>query len=87
MDIEKLSKLAGLRKEDVLLHKKELVLILDAFKQIKEVDTGGTEPTSISTEAVSKHREDVIADVPDRDAFFKNAPELSGKSFKVPFKL
>ena len=87
MDIEKLSKLAGLKKEDVLLHKKELVLILDAFKQIKEVNTGDTEPTSISAGGVNKHREDVIVDIPDRDAFFENAPELSGKSFKVPFKL
>ncbi len=87
MDVEKLAKLTRLKKEDILSNKKELYLILDAFKQIEEVDTKGIEPTSTPIEVLDKYREDIIVDMPDRDGFFENAPQLAGRSFKVPFKL
>lgn len=87
MDIEKLSKLTKLKEEDVFLHKKELSLILDAFKQINKVDSKDISPTSVSLELYDKYRNDNIEDVPDRDSLLENAPELAGRSFKVPFKL
>ena len=81
MDVEKLAKLTGLKKEDVLSNKKELSLILDAFKQIEEVDTKGIEPTSTPIEVLDKYREDIIVDVPDRDGFFRKCTTASWKKF------
>ena len=87
MDIEKLAKLSSLDKEDVRTNKNLLVSILDAFKEVKHVDTKKVTPLINPTEPTNLYREDKVNQQTTKEDFLKNAPDKIGRCFKVPFKL
>ena len=87
MDIEKLAKLSSLEKEDVCENKDTLVSILDAFKEVKHVNTKDVEPLINPTEIIAPYRKDEVDQRTTKEDFLKNAPDKAGKCFKVPFKL
>ena len=85
MDTDRLAKLSQLTKSDVEANKKNLSLVIDAFKKIEEVNTEDILPIVTPIEVSKSYRKD-ITNTSETDNL-TNAPDKLGRSFKVPFKL
>ncbi|MBI2003639.1 MAG: Asp-tRNA(Asn)/Glu-tRNA(Gln) amidotransferase subunit GatC [Parcubacteria group bacterium] len=91
-DVERIAKLArlGLSEPEKKKYSKELSKILDYFEKLKEVNTGGIEPTAQVTGLTNTFRKDesphevdpekikkIIGQAPEReDNFLKTKPIL-----------
>lgn len=82
----KVAKLARLKLEDSELenYSKVLSAVLEHFDQISEIPTDGVEPLVTPTEMEMSVREDSVERTVDSERIIENAPEKSGRLFKVP---
>lgn len=84
--IRKTADLAHLELTDseVQLYLKQLSAILDYVSLLQKVKTDNVVPMITATEMPFSFRDDVVKSVPDPDELLKNAPDRSGRLFKVP---
>lgn len=82
----KVARLARLKLEDWELenYSKVLTAVLEHFDQIAEIPTDGVEPLVTPTEMMMSVREDSVEKTVDSDRIIENAPEKSGRLFRVP---
>jgi aspartyl-tRNA(Asn)/glutamyl-tRNA(Gln) amidotransferase subunit C len=84
-DVRKIAKLARLRLDDeeVERYGGQLGKILDAMKELGELDTKDVPPTSSVLGATNVMREDEPRPFEGRERILANAPERDGPYFKV----
>lgn len=84
--VEKVSVLARLKLSDgeIVEYGKVLSAVLENFEQIAKVDTSGVRPLVTPTDMSVSMRADVVEQVVGSDKLLENAPEKSGRLFKVP---
>src|SRR4051812_17263745 len=84
--VEHVSKLARLKLTETELTELSQVLsnVLDHFEQIAKVDTSGVLPLLTPTDMTVALREDAVEKTIDSDTLLMNAPDKSGRLFKVP---
>jgi len=82
----KVARLARLKLEDWELENycKVLTAVLEHFDQIAEIPIDGVEPLVTPTEMVMSIREDTVEKTVDSERIIENAPEKSGRLFRVP---
>jgi len=85
-EVRKLAKLSHLKVEesDVKTHTVEVNSILEYVNQLQKVDVSQVEPMSHVHGSTNIYREDVVADSLPNEEALKNAPDVSGRFFKVP---
>ncbi len=83
--VEKVSRLARLQLTEAELHafSEQLSAVLANFEQIAKVDTSGVVPLVTPTE-VSVHLREDVPEPGGSEKMLANAPEKSGRLFKVP---
>ena len=86
MDVKDVAKLAclDLTTEEAESLDKDLSQILNAFEKLSSVNTDGVQPLFCPTEISQNLRKDEVVVWESSDDFIENAPEVSGKLFKVP---
>ena len=62
----------------------QLTSVLQNFEKIAEVDTTGIRPLVTPTEMTINLRPDTIQEATNTDLLLENAPEKTGRLFKVP---
>ena len=84
--VEKVSKLARLKLSngEVEAFSQQLSAVLDAFEKIAQVDTEGIRPLVTPTDMSVSLRPDEAHKELDSDDMLTNAPEKTGRLFKVP---
>jgi len=84
--VEKVSVLARLKLSDgeIVEYGKVLSAVLENFEQIAKVDTSGVRPLVTPTDMSVSMRADVVEQAVGSDQLLENAPEKSGRLFKVP---
>ncbi len=84
--IQKISKLArlNLTEQEMTQISEQLTDILKHFEEISELDTKGVLPIIIPSEVAFHWRKDEVAQEVSSEELVANAPECSGKLFKVP---
>lgn len=84
-EVRKVAKLARLRLTDdeVALYRGQLTKILDAMKELGELDTKDVPPTSSVLGATDVLRPDEPRPFDGREALLANAPDRDGPYFKV----
>jgi aspartyl-tRNA(Asn)/glutamyl-tRNA(Gln) amidotransferase subunit C len=85
--VEKVSTLARLKltEPEITSLSETLTAVLANFEQIAKVDTTGVAPLVNPTDMAVTLREDRIAEtIENSDALLENAPEKSGRLFRVP---
>lgn len=85
-DVEHVAKLARLEltPEEKELFAEQLSKIIDAFDELKDVQTDGIEPMSHAIPMPNALREDEVVTPPGHESLLKNAPDREGVFFKVP---
>ena len=58
--------------------------VLESFEQIAKVDTTGVKPLVTPSDIVAVYRPDEVQRTVNSDEMLQNAPEKSGRLFKVP---
>ena len=83
---EHVSKLARLelKENEIATFSQQLSAVLDSFEKIAAVDTTGVVPLVTPTEIVVRLRADEANESVDGIKCLENAPEKSGRLFKVP---
>lgn len=83
--VEKVSRLARLQltEKELEAFSAQLSAVLENFEQISKVDTQGAIPLVTPTE-VSVHLRPDIAEAGGGEAMLANAPDKTGRLFKVP---
>jgi len=83
--VEKVSHLARLKlsEDEMKAFSNQLSAVLENFEQLAKVDTTGVEPLVTPSE-ISPHLRPDVADTTDGEKILSNAPEKSGRLFKVP---
>ncbi len=64
--------------------KRDMERMLDYIDQLKELDTGQTEPLSHAFATENVFREDVVVHTDGHEDALWNAPEKKGRCFTVP---
>ncbi len=86
-DIQHIANLARLElsEEEIELYGNQLSSVLDYIDQLREVDTGGVEPTAQVTglENVLRHDEIDKWDEKEQQNAFKQAPSFEDNQYKV----
>lgn len=84
--VEKVSILARLKlsESEIAEYSKVLSVVLENFEQIVNVDTNGVRPLVTPTDMSVSMRADVAESAVASDKLLENAPEKSGRLFKVP---
>ena len=84
--VEHVSKLARLKlsEEELADFSKVLSNVLANFEQISQVDTKGVRPLVTATDMMANIRPDLEEKTVNSDKLLENAPEKSGRLFKVP---
>lgn len=84
--VEKVSKLARLKltEAEVEALAKDLSAVLENFEKIAKLDTSGVEPLVTPSDVVPSLRPDERAESDNSDKMLENAPERSGRLFRVP---
>ena len=84
-DVQKVSHLSRLKlsDEEMTAIQYQLSLVLENFEQIAQVNTEGVRPLFTPTDIVHTMRADVVEPF-DSEKLLENAPEKSGRLFKVP---
>jgi aspartyl-tRNA(Asn)/glutamyl-tRNA(Gln) amidotransferase subunit C len=84
-DVQKVSHLSRLRlsSEEMTAIQSQLSLVLENFEQIAQVNTEGVHPLFTPTDIVQALRVDVVEPF-QSEKLLENAPEKSGRLFKVP---
>jgi aspartyl-tRNA(Asn)/glutamyl-tRNA(Gln) amidotransferase subunit C len=84
--VKKVSILARLKLTDAEVEDYARVLsaVLENFEQIAKVDTHGVKALVTPTDMVPTLRADVVERLVASDKLLANAPEKSGRLFKVP---
>lgn len=82
----KVAKLARLKLQDTEINEMAVVLsnVLVNFEKIANVPTAGVVPLLTPNEVVGTLRPDKIEKHQESDQLLSNAPEKSGRLFKVP---
>ena len=85
-DITKIALLSRLspESEDLTVFVKEINSILGYMAQLSQVNVDGIQPLSHIQDAINVFREDKIVDFPDKDLALENAPDRSGRFYRVP---
>jgi aspartyl-tRNA(Asn)/glutamyl-tRNA(Gln) amidotransferase subunit C len=83
--VEKVAKLARLKlaDEEVSALTSQLPAVLENFNQIAQVETSGIEPLVTPSDITPRVRPDQIEES-NSEKILENAPERSGRLFKVP---
>lgn len=83
--VKKVSQLARLKLADAELAsiQTQLSAVLENFEQISNVNTNGVVPLVTPTEIAQSMRPDAVESF-DTEKIMANAPEKSGRLFKVP---
>jgi len=86
--VEHVSRLARLKlsEQEINAFSRQLSAVLDNFQALAQVDTTAVLPLVTPTDMSMNLREDIV-DVPDdgeSEKMLQNAPEKSGRLFKVP---
>jgi aspartyl-tRNA(Asn)/glutamyl-tRNA(Gln) amidotransferase subunit C len=84
--VEKVSTLARLKLTDaeITAISQQLSVVLENFEQIAQVNTKDVRPLLTPTEITMNLRPDVAATGGDSEKYLSNAPEKSGRLFRVP---
>ncbi len=84
--VKKVSVLARLQLNDAEVEDctKVLSAVLENFEQIAKVDTEGVKPLVTPTDMAPSMRADMAEQLVASDKLLANAPEKSGRLFKVP---
>lgn len=86
-DVAKVSTLARLQLDEAELISlsETLSAVLANFEQIANIDTAGITPLVTPTDMTMSFREDKVSEtLGDSERLLENAPEKSGRLFKVP---
>ncbi|HEY9786182.1 MAG TPA: Asp-tRNA(Asn)/Glu-tRNA(Gln) amidotransferase subunit GatC [Candidatus Obscuribacterales bacterium] len=85
-DVEHVARLARLEltEEEKQLFTEQLAKIIEAFDELKNIDTDGVEPMSHALAISNVMREDVVAKPPGHEVLLANAPDKEKGFFKVP---
>ncbi|MES2964618.1 MAG: Asp-tRNA(Asn)/Glu-tRNA(Gln) amidotransferase subunit GatC [Bdellovibrionota bacterium] len=83
--VEKVSHLARLKltEHELRAFSEQLSAVLANFEQISQVDTNGVAPLVTPTDMAVHLRVDVV-EATDGEKMLSNAPDKSGRLFKVP---
>ena len=83
--VQKVSHLARLRlsNDELVSIQNQLSAVIENFEQIAHVNTEGVRPLFTPTDIVQALRADVVESF-DSEKLLQNAPEVSGRLFKVP---
>jgi aspartyl-tRNA(Asn)/glutamyl-tRNA(Gln) amidotransferase subunit C len=84
--VEKVSGLARLKLTEAELdsYAKVLSAVLSNFEQIAKVDTANVSPLVTPTDMAMSLRPDVAEQMVKAEQILQNAPETSGRLFRVP---
>lgn len=84
--VEKVSKLARLQltEQEIAALSHQLSAVLENFEKISQVDTTGVRPLVTPTDMSVTLRPDEVERNVDSEAMLDNAPEKSGRLFRVP---
>lgn len=84
--VEHVSKLARLKlsEQEINAFSQQLSAVLDNFQALAQVDTTTVLPLVTPTDMSMPLREDVVDAPNDGEKMLQNAPEKSGRLFKVP---
>lgn len=84
--VEKVSKLARLQltPEEHDQYSRVMSAVLENFEQIAKVDTTGVKPLVTPTDMQPNLRTDVVDNAVESEKLLANAPEKSGRLFRVP---
>lgn len=85
--VERVSALARLKltAPEIESLAETLSAVLENFEQISKVDTSGIAPLITPTDMTMSVREDIVDEsIADSEKLLANAPEKSGRLFKVP---
>jgi aspartyl-tRNA(Asn)/glutamyl-tRNA(Gln) amidotransferase subunit C len=84
-EVVKIAKLARieLSPKEVEKFQRELSTVLDYVEELKQVNTEGVEEVSQVTGLINVQREDKVKVIEDREAIFKNAPDMKDGYYKV----
>jgi aspartyl-tRNA(Asn)/glutamyl-tRNA(Gln) amidotransferase subunit C len=84
-DVQKVSHLSRLKltHEEMTVIQSQLSAVLENFEQIAQVKTEGVRPLVTPTDIDQAMRSDVVEPF-DSEKLLENAPEKSGRLFKVP---
>lgn len=85
-DVEHVARLARLTltDEEKRLYAEQLSKIIEAFDELKMVDTEGVEPMSHALDIANVLRDDVVVPPSGHETLLKTAPATEGAFFKVP---
>ncbi len=83
--VKKVSQLSRLKlsADELSAIQAQLSAVLENFEEIANVDTEGVRPLLSPSEIVQTLREDVVESF-ESEKLLENAPEKSGRLFKVP---
>ncbi len=84
--IQKISKLArlSLNDQEMIQIGEQLTTILKHFEEISELDTTGILPIVTPSDVAVHWRKDEVVQEVNPESLVANAPDRSGKLFKVP---
>lgn len=84
--VEHVSKLARLKltEQELADFSQQLSAVLENFEKISQVDTKDVRPLVTPTDMSMALREDEVRARVESDKLLQNAPEKSGRLFKVP---
>ena len=84
--VEKVSTLARLKltEAEIAAFSLRLSAVLENFEQIAQVDTKDIRPLLTPTDMSMTLRPDIAEKVVDSEKLLSNAPEKSGRLFRVP---
>ncbi len=84
--VQSIAKLARLRlsEGEATAFGRQLSAVLRSFNEISQVDTAGVEPLVTPSEITPRLRADVVEPAAGAEEIIANAPEKTGRLFKVP---
>lgn len=84
--VEQVSKLARLKlsEAETAEFANQLSAVLENFERIANVDTKDVIPLITPTDMSMTLREDIVEEINESDELLRNAPEKTGRLFKVP---
>ena len=84
--VEHVSKLARLKltNDEIESFALQLSAVLENFEQIAQVDTTDVRPLLTPTDMSQNLRDDIAIAQENSEKYLNNAPEKSGRLFKVP---
>lgn len=83
LHVAKLARLT-LSADETKLYTEQLSKIIEAFDELKSLDTEGIEPMSHALSITNVLREDETIAAPGHDILLKTAPDRENAFFKVP---